>query len=361
MTTIWHVALEPISQRYTFQWFHGINNILEEEIKTRKMDWKVKTIAGDPIPNDTTPGAFLDFGATNFYKATQTAVISQMFVKGIIEPGDKFLVTDIWHFGITAIKYMSELLDIPVEIHAIAHAGAYDPSDILGLKMSRPWPHEQEKAWFHACDYVYFGTDFHRDMFLKNLKIKKQYHKKALRSGQPSSTFAKTCFQNFDYNMRENMIVFPHRLNEDKQPEIFRDLIEHLPSNWTYYITQERDLSKEEYYNVLSQSKISFSCSLHENLGISQMEAALCGSLPANPTRASYNEMYSDTFKYPTEWTTSWEDYQEHRDELISYLTNLMNNYQEIHNTVLRDQAENIMNNYMDCQVMTEKLLTNSK
>ena len=175
MTTIWHVALEPIEMRYTAQWFNGIPNILSEEIEKRGLDWAVKTIAGNEVPNDTTSGAFLDFAATNFYKGTQTAAIAQMFTKGIIQPGDKFLVTDIWHFGITAIKYMSELLDIPVEIHAIAHAGAYDPSDILGLKMSRPWPHEQERAWFYACDYVYFGTKFHRTMFLKNLKIPKKY------------------------------------------------------------------------------------------------------------------------------------------------------------------------------------------
>lgn len=357
MTTIWIIALEKLDQRYTAQWFTGIPQILNEEIKNRGINWKVRTIAGDSVPDDTTKGAFLDFAATNFYKSTQTAAISQMFMKGMIEPGDKFLITDIWHFGITAIKYMSELLDIPVEIHAIAHAGAYDPSDILGLKMSRPWPHEQEKAWFHACDYVYFGTNFHRDMFLKNLKIKKQYHSKALRSGQPSSTFANICFQYFDNNVRDDMVVFTHRLNEDKQPEIFRDLVQHLPRSWSFLITQDMSLSKEEYYGVLAQSKIAFSCSLHENLGYGQMESALCGSLPANPTRASYNEIYKDVFKYPTEWTTNWEDYEEHRTELVSYLENLMDNYQAIHDTDLREQAEIIMKDYMSAQVMIDKIL----
>ena len=59
MTSIWHVALEPIEQRYTAQWFHGIPNIINEEIEKRGMDWKVRTVVGDSVPDDTTDGAFL--------------------------------------------------------------------------------------------------------------------------------------------------------------------------------------------------------------------------------------------------------------------------------------------------------------
>ena len=156
------------------------------------------------------------------------------------------------------------------------------------------------------------------------------------------------------------MIVFTHRLNEDKQPEIFRDLVTHLPKDWKYFITQEHSLNKETYYEVLAQSKIAFSCSLHENLGIGQMEATLCGCLPANPSRASYNEMYKAAFKYPTEWTTSFEAYEEHREELIAYLLDLMDHYEEYHEHTakLREQAEIIMNDYMDCKDMTDKLLS---
>jgi hypothetical protein len=32
---------------------------------------------------------------------------------------------------------MSDLLDIPVEIHGIWHAGAYDHTDIFGYKMTK--------------------------------------------------------------------------------------------------------------------------------------------------------------------------------------------------------------------------------
>lgn len=361
MTTIWIVALEPIDQRYTKQWFTDIPNILAANLSKRQKSWKIRTIQGSSIPEKTTTGAFLDFANTNYYKGTQVASIAQLFSKGEIKKNDKFLVTDFWHFGITAIKYMSELLDIPVEIHSIAHAGAYDPTDILGFKMSKNWPSPQEKAWFHACDFVYFGSEFHRQLFLKNLKIPQKFHKKAIRSGQPYNITTRLCINNFDYDKREDVIVFTHRLNEDKQPEIFYDLVKYLPDDWGYVITQKNNYSKEEYYSVLAQSKIVFSCALHENLGIGMMEGTLNGCIPIVPNRASYNEIYFDKFKYPSEWTIDFDSYLKNRDNLVNFIVNLMDNYQEYHDNILVKQSEKIINDFMNADVMIENLLTQTR
>lgn len=361
MTTIWVVALEPIEQRYTKQWYTDIPNVLAIDISKRNLNWKVMTIPGEKVSGTTTKGAFLNFGETNFYKGTQVANISHQFSEGRIKPGDKFLVTDFWHFGITAIRYMSELLDIPVEIHSIAHAGQYDPTDILGLKMSKGWPALQEKAWFYASDYFYFGTEFHRQLFLKNLKIPKKDHKKAIRTGQPYRAVAQLCTVNFDYEKRDDVVVFTHRLNEDKQPDIFEDLVEHLPDEWGYVITQKNNYSKEEYYSALAQSKIVFSCALHENLGIGMMEGVLNGCIPVVPTRACYDEIYQDVFKYPSEWTKDWKSYLKHRKKLVKFMVKLMKKYQEIHDDALVKQSETIINDYMYPEKMIEKLLTPMK
>lgn len=365
MTTIYIVALEQIEQRYTKQWYYDVPAILAEAIAKKNFNetWKIKTVDGQKIVDSTTPGAFLDFAATNFYKASQTAVIAQLFQNGEVKPGDKFLVTDAWNFVITAIRYMSELLNIPVEIHGIWHAGHYDPSDILGMKMSNEWPYYQELAWFHACDYNYFGTEFHRNMFLENLKIPKKFHNKAIRSGQPSISFARDCFNNgFNYEKRENVVVFPHRLNSDKQPEIFRDIMKQPGTeNWKYIVTQDFDYTKEEYYNVLVQSKVVFSCSLHENLGIGQMEGTLCGCVPVMPDRASYMEIYSPMFKYPSEWTESYSAYENHKKDLVKFINNIFENYDKIHDGELMKQANVILEDYMNPKVMVDLLLAPMK
>lgn len=363
MTTLWIIPIEPIDARYTKQWYDNIPVQLiskADEILENHDDLVIVTIDGQSVEDKTTPGAFLDFGATNAYKASQIVEISRLFSNGEIKAGDKFLITDAWNFVVTAIKYMSELMDIPVEIHGIWHAGHYDPTDILGMKMSKDWPSHQETAWFHACDYNYYATNFHKNMFLKNLKIPKKFHKKAIRSGQPHSTIVQD-LQNinvYDRPDRKKLIVFPHRLNEDKQPEIFYDLVNHLPDNWGFFVTQKHNLSKEEYYKVLSRANIVFSCSLHENLGISQMEGALCGAIPIMPNRASYTEIYLDDFKYDPVWTESWDSYIENRDKLIAFCVNLMDNYEDVHNNQLKEQCEIIVRNYMNANVMYTNLLT---
>lgn len=355
-STIWIVPLEPIDQRYTKQWYTDVPNIIATGMSKTGSNFKIKNIRGVPVEDRTTPGAFLDFGKTNAWKASQVQVIARMFSEGQVEPGDKFLITDTWNFAVTAIRYMSELMNVPVELHGIWHAGAYDPTDILGMKMSKDWPPHQELAWFYACDYNYFATKFHKDMFLANLDVPKKDHRRAVRSGQPHTFIAQEINKNFDNVERDNTIVFPHRLNDDKQPEIFRDLVSHLPDDWSYVITQEKSLSKENYYKLLSQSKMVFSCSLHENLGISQMEGSLSGCIPVQPERASYSEIYLKKFKYPSEWTTSFEAYEQHREELIAFVVDLMDNYNSIRSTLTR-QNDKILKSFMHPEAMLKKLL----
>ena len=99
--TIWIVPIEPIDQRYTKQWYDNIPKLLKPYLKKGE---KIVTLDGHVEETGTTSGAFLDFGKTNEYKATQVVEISQLFSAGKIKAGDKFLVTDAWNFAITPIK-----------------------------------------------------------------------------------------------------------------------------------------------------------------------------------------------------------------------------------------------------------------
>jgi hypothetical protein len=348
MRTIYIVPIEPIDQRYTKQWYDNIPKILDEELRKRHLKIRIEVIDGTLVSSSTTKGAFLDFGATNIYKATQVERISSLFSFGHVKPGDKFLVTDAWNFAITPIKYMSELLNVPVEIHSIWHAGNYDPSDILGMKMSAGWASNQERAWYYASTHNYFATDFHKNMFCENLMVGGTT---AYRSGQPHTPIIDelTPFKN---NIKENYIMFPHRYNEDKQPEIAEDLHLYFP----IVITQKMSLSKKDYYDYLGRAKAIFSCSLHENLGISMMEGCLAGAIPIVPDRCSYKEMYLDIFKYPSTWTESYDNYQKNKLNIVNFIGNLLNNYGDLQEE-LEQQRQILITNYLTPTVMINKLL----
>jgi hypothetical protein len=109
--------------------------------------------------------------------------------------------------------------------------------------------------------------------------------------------------------------LFPHRIAPEKQVEIFRDLATHLPQ-YEFVVCQDQQLSKHEYHMLLGEAKMVFSANLQETLGISCYEGALVDAIPMVPDRLSYSEMYYDTFKYPSEWTESWSQYEVHRQKL---------------------------------------------
>ncbi len=75
------------------------------------------------------------------------------------------------------------------------------------------------------------GSEFHRSMFLRNLDIPSEHRARAIRSGQPHIQTMQAGQGYFGPGGREKTILFPHRLNADKQPEIFKDLTSYLPSD----------------------------------------------------------------------------------------------------------------------------------
>lgn len=342
MSMIFIVPIEPIDQRYTRQWFENI----PKDLEIRGLEYQV---IGDAITSDTTTGAFLNFAFTNKYKAEQVKQISELFMTYQVRPGDKFLVTDAWNFVITAIRYMSDLLDIPVEIHGIWHAGAYDPTDILGMKMKGPSANHAERSWYHACDYNYFATEFHRLMFLENLNIPELEYKKAVRSGQPHWGLMDE-IKGYSRLPKEDKVVWPHRYNSDKQPEIAEEL--------NLVITQKMNLDKKSYYQVLGTSKALFSCALHENLGISMMEGCLAGAIPIVPDRCSYSEMYLDVFKYPSEWTSSLENFHTFKSEVTEFINEKVNNY-SLYRDALYEQCEILKDGYLNAGIMYSLLRRN--
>ena len=326
---IYIVDLEAVETRYTAQWKEHVPKLL------KKSGHQIQVISGpEDVPRATTPGAFLNFGGTNIYKSCQVEEFSRLFTSGSVKPGDHFLFTDAWHPGIINLKYMSELLGIPVVTHGLWHAGSYDPQDFLGrLVGDKPWVRNAEKSFFHAFDHNYFATDFHIDMFAHNLlsidfdtaKLSYINKNKIVRTGWPMEYMEDTLtpYKNMP---KRDLILFPHRIAPEKQVEIFRDLKHHLPQ-YEFVVCQDQQLTKNEYHNLLGEAKLVFSANLQETLGISCYEGAIVDAIPMVPDRLSYKEMYYDTFKYPSKWTENYDAYTVYRPDLCRAIMIHMDNY----------------------------------
>jgi glycosyltransferase involved in cell wall biosynthesis len=360
---IFLVDLESVETRYTSQWKTHLPKLLNEAGQD------VHVISGpQDVPSATTPGAFLNFGGTNIYKSRQVEEIARLFCSGSISAGDHFLFTDAWHPGIINLKYMSELLNIPVVTHGLWHAGSYDPQDFLGrLIGNKPWVRHAEKSFFSCFDHNYFATEFHVKMFFDNLihnypEENPWYEEdwaeryddgKIVKTGWPME-YMDSVLSPYKNMIKRDLILFPHRIAPEKQVEIFRDLAQQLPQ-YEFVVCQDHQLSKHEYHNLLGQSKIVFSANLQETLGISCYEGALVGAIPMVPDRLSYQEMYHEAFKYPSEWTESWDHYMTNQQDLCHYIKATMEHYDNLA-IELKNHTQDLTENFFSAGQLLNNL-----
>ena len=321
--TVYVVPIEPIDTRYTRQWYTHIPALLDAAGAS-----DVVIIEGDDVPAQPTPGAFLDFGATNIYKGSQLSIIAQLFRDGVIEDGDKFLYTDAWNPTVIQLRYMAELLGKQIEIHGMWHAGSYDPQDFLGrLVGNKPWVRNAEGAMFYTYDVNWFATDYHAKLYLdvmwddnEGIDEWNKWHTGACGrialTGWPMDYLYETLAP-YSKLEKKPQIVFPHRLAPEKQLAIFQDLAASMPE-YEWVVCQTSPLSKDQYHTILGESAVMFSANLQETYGISAIEGLICGAAPMVPDRLSYSEMYDDEFKYPSEWTINWDSYVKHKSQLIA-------------------------------------------
>ena len=332
--TIHIVDIEAVDTRYTKQW----KDYLPRQLQ-RATNEAVKVISGGETPQATTPGAFLNFGGTNVYKSKQLEQIGEMFCNGEVKDGDYFLYTDAWNPTVIQLKYMAELLGVDIRVGGLWHAGSYDPHDFLGrLIGNKPWVRHAERSMYECFDDNFYATDFHIDLFCDTILDKENndhwttqealdFDDKVHRVGWPME-YLKGSLDSYKGMEKRDLILFPHRVAPEKQVDIFRDLAHQLPQ-YEFVVCQERELTKNEYHNLLGEAKIVFSANLQETLGISWYEGALVDAIPMVPDRLSYSEMALPEFAYPSKWTEDYSAYVKHRGEIVAKIRDYVENYDD--------------------------------
>ena len=348
------IDLEYVETRYTAQWKTEFPQQIADETGQ-----DITVIEGpEEIAACTTPGAFLNFSGTNIYKSEQVKLLAEFFNNNQIKNGDHFVFADAWHPGIINLKYMLDLFQIDATIHALWHAGSYDPQDFLGRKIGdKPWVRHTELAFFDAIDKNYFASSFHIELFVTTFfgpDHEEYIRNKIVRTGWPMEYLG-----NYIQPKRlekENIILFPHRDAPEKQLNIFKDLEKELPQ-YKWINCNELNLTKPEYNSLLEQSKMVFSANLQETLGISCYEILMAGGMPLVPNRLSYVEMYDDIFKYPSKCTLDWKGYQDHKNILVGKIETMMENFdaQEIQQAI-EDNKQKLLEQYFTATNLYQEL-----
>jgi len=301
---LFDVPIEAIPERYSADW----NVWFQHAYELERIEWV--RIYPVPLSNEIKHGAFLDAIVTNHFKARQLAMICELFYKNKVKDGDAFLFHDMWFPGLEMLAYMRSMLDINFKIYGLLHAGTYDMYDRLAQKGMGSWGKFSEKSWMSLVDEIFVATEFHKNLLIETRDINPQ---KIYVTGFPI------------YNpsvksvLKENIVVFPHRLDLEKQPHLFDFLQTQLSfkyPDWKFIKTKDVCKSKEEYYKILAKSKIAVSFALQETWGIAMQEAVILNCIPVVPARLSYMEMYDPIFQYDPNGT---EDAIQEMINLVEY------------------------------------------
>jgi len=342
---IYIINIEPLDNRYTKQW----HTFIPEKIKQLLPHLEVVNIDGDNTGYDKpSVGSFFDFSATMTYKNSQAHMISKLFSDNQVKPNDIFFFTDAWNPSVHTVRYISELNNIPVKVFGIWHAGWYDKTDILGYTIKNTnWVKNLELSMYNAYDMNFFGTGHHVDVFKNEHQVDKA---KAMIVGYPLDYLKNIPT---DYNKKVDMIVFPHRLNDDKAPYVFdhiSEILGKLNDNIVCVKTQEHNLNKREYYELIGKAKIVFSANKHENLGISTYECMRTGCVPVVPDKLSYRDIYPIKYHYSCN-DNMYTDLDSWYNIAVKMLGIIENYDIGTYNTVLQD-ANRIHNEYFSCDKM---------
>lgn len=285
------LPIEPLEERYSAQWLKWFNNKLIDAFNENKIGG-YQIITPNPISDKIRDGSFLDVCATNDYKMKQLSNVCQLAYAGGLTDDHVVFLMDAWFPGLECLQYIRDGLGLKFKIVGCLFAGTWDPYDFLTQKGMGYWAKGLEESWFRIVDKFFLATKFHKDLILKSRDVDP---KKLIVTGHPMF-YERTPKSYYD---KKNIVIFPHRLDPEKNPQIFDEVALYESDEvWSFIKTKEVTKTKEEYFNLLDDARISVSFADQETFGFAMIESLFANCLPIVPDKLSYSELYSADFKY---------------------------------------------------------------
>ena len=319
MGKLYYMGLEPYEGRYTLQ----LQQWSEAAFKRRGIDYEI--IHGDILDDSKSivTGQVLDAHGRSYYSLTQMANLVKKMKLGQITWEDTIFFEDMFTPGIEAIPYIIDQLpwEYQPEIYVRCLAQTIDPDDFLHVWDMQEWMGHYEKM----CDTWVTGILASNEEMVAHMKIAGW---KAPIFNISGLAFDKDEVQSRVQEIkpfinRKKRVVFAARFDQEKQPGFFMDLIEDygkynrdvefavlsggpLRSNDQKYLDRARELEKtanfkiyenlkkNEYYELLADSRVLFNCALQDWVSNTASEADALGTNCLYPAYRSFPETFAN-------------------------------------------------------------------
>ena len=321
MRKLFYMGLESYEARYTLQ----LQDWNERVFGKRGIDYEV--ITGEELDNSKAivTGSVLDAHGRTYYSLSQHMSLIQKMKNGDITSDDVIFYEDMFTPGLECLPYIMD--QSPKEYRPKVFlrflAQTTDPDDFLIREGMFDWMRKYEEMIDQFVDGIMVASE----EFVAHLRIAGikapiyvtglPYGKEEVRSRIDS---------NIPIKDRKDRVGFAARWDDEKQPHFYMDLAEayykidpnvefaifcghpELKSNDPEYVERAMalqngntanfkvytDLKKNDYYNLLADSKVLFNCALQDWVSNTVSEADTFGTLTLYPAYRSFPEVFAN-------------------------------------------------------------------
>lgn len=330
MRKLFYMGLEPYEGRYTLQLQDWSTAVFDQQ----GIDYVV--VPGETI-DDTkaiSVGQVLDAHGRSYFGMSQLMNLVQMMRNGECTAGDAVFFEDMFQPGIESLPYI--MCQIPEEqrptIYLRCLAQAIDPDDFVHVWGMSKWMSLYEQMCNEIPNVHILATN---EEMVAHMKIANWsapiYNVSGLSFGK-AEVQSRVNNNIKPWQQRSDRVVFAARFDQEKQPHFFMDVIEQvkairpdvefavlsggpLRSNNPEFLERAlametagtltilKDLKKNDYYNVVNDSKVMFNCALQDWVSNTVSEADALGCNVVYPAYRSFPETFANDY---TRLYTPW-------------------------------------------------------
>jgi glycosyltransferase involved in cell wall biosynthesis len=318
MRKLYYMGLEPYEGRYTLQ----LQEWSERAFKRHGIDYII--VPGTTIDNTRAiqVGQVLDAHGRSYFAMSQMMNLVQMMRNGEVTGEDVVFFEDMFQPGMESLPYIMD--QIPAEqrpqVWIRCLAQAVDPDDFVHVWGMGKWMSLYEEM----CNEFVTGVLASNEEMVAHMKIANW---RAPLYNVSGLAFDKGEVQErvnnhiIPFEDRSRRVVFAARWDQEKQPDFFMDIAEAYPeediefavlqggplrSNNPKYIDRAKaleaagkiriyeDLGKNDYYNILNDSRVLFNCALQDWTSNTVSEADALGCNVLFPAYRSFPEIFAN-------------------------------------------------------------------
>ena len=313
------MGLESYQARYTYQ----LTDWTKRAYDKRKIEYVI--VPGETIDDSEAivTGQVLDAHGRSYFGMSQMMNLVKMLKAGEITSKDIIFFEDMFQPGMESLPYILQQTPVKYQptIYLRCLAQAIDPDDFVHVWGMSKWMSLYEEMCNEIPNVRILASNEEMVAHMKIANWKAPiYNISGLSFGKEE---VQSRVEQKPFVERSQRVVFGARWDQEKQPQFFMDLAtkfkeKHpevefaicsgapLRSNNDYYVKEAKylekqkiltiheNLQKNEYYNILADSRVLFNCALQDWTSNTLSEADALGANVLFPAYRSFPEVFNN-------------------------------------------------------------------